>query len=87
MKRIHHLKTLPEFFQQVWLGIKRFEVRKNDRDYNEGDVLILEEWSPETQYTGRFIDTDILYLLHGGQFGIEKGHSVLGLSRITRGTK
>lgn len=40
----HELKTLPEYYQQVISGQKRFEYRRNDRGYQVGDVLILREY-------------------------------------------
>ena len=41
----HHLKTRPEYFQAVIDGRKPFEVRKNDRNFKEGDRVILEEFA------------------------------------------
>jgi hypothetical protein len=49
----HELKTWPEYFQMVKKGIKTFEVRKNDRDFQKGDVLILREFKPCKTCGGR----------------------------------
>lgn len=48
---IHDLKITPKYFDDVWNGIKRFELRKDDRDYQIGDTLLLREWDGE-KYTG-----------------------------------
>lgn len=53
---VHHLKILPEYYRDVYLGLKKFEIRKNDRNYKEHDVLILNEWNPVNQkQTGRVL--------------------------------
>lgn len=61
MGNVHYLKTWPEFFKVVKDGSKTFEIRKNDRPeepYEVGDVLILQEYDPESGYTG----TDVIWL-------------------------
>lgn len=40
---LHQLKIESQFFQQIILGSKTFEVRKNDRDFQVGDYLGLNE--------------------------------------------
>lgn len=49
---IHKLKILPEFSPLVEKGKKRFELRKNDRNYQEDDILLLQEYF-DGEYTGR----------------------------------
>ncbi len=41
---IHHLKTLPQYFQPVIDGRKPFEIRENDHNFKVGDRVILEEF-------------------------------------------
>lgn len=78
--KTHKLKTWTEYFQAMRFGIKRFEVRKNDRDFQVGDFLYFEEWLPETkEYTGEKIVVEVAYILHGGQFGIEEGYCVMSI--------
>lgn len=50
--KVHHLKTWPEFFDDVVSGRKTFEIRKNDRDFKVGDEVILEEFDEVHGYTG-----------------------------------
>lgn len=77
----HELKCWPEYFDAIYIGEKRFEVRKNDRNYTVGDSLYLREWSPQFQaYTGRTLVLQINYILQGGQFGIEEGYVVMSIS-------
>ena len=49
---IHKLKTWPSCFQAVKAKIKPFEIRVNDRNYQVGDTLILEEFSPCSECLG-----------------------------------
>jgi len=68
----HELKTWNEYFEAIFTGVKTFEIRKNDRDFKNGDTLILNEWDPKTEkYTGRQVSKTVTYLLDGGKFGLE----------------
>ncbi|MDF2611454.1 MAG: hypothetical protein K0R92_2928 [Lachnospiraceae bacterium] len=40
----HNLKTLQPYFDDVKSGKKKFELRRNDRDYQVGDKLNLFEY-------------------------------------------
>lgn len=61
----HKLKIWPNQYQSILNGIKMFEYRKNDRDYQTGDTLILNEWSPKVnKYTGRKIRVRVTYIFN-----------------------
>lgn len=81
--KTHELKTWIEFFEEVIMLRKNFEVRKNDRDFKVGDWLLLNEWDNQRQeYTGSVCLREISYILHGGQFGIEQGFVVMGIKEV-----
>lgn len=62
----HELKSWPREFQQIADGVKRFEVRLDDRGYAVEDSLILNEWDPATkEYTGRKISATVTTILRG----------------------
>lgn len=42
----HELKIWPQYYCRVAAGTKTFEVRKNDRGFQPGDVVILREYDP-----------------------------------------
>lgn len=56
----HSLKVLPKYFEAILIGDKTFEIRKNDRNYQVGDKLILKEWNGE-KYTGNILKKEITY--------------------------
>ena len=79
----HECKTWEEYFQPMFDGEKRFEGRKDDRNYQVGDYMRLREWSvSDKEYTGREITVEITYKLSGGQFGIEDGWCVLSVTPV-----
>jgi len=56
-------KAWPELFEKVAAGKKNFDLRLNDFEINEGDMLVLEEWDPEKkEYTGRTIEKKVGYV-------------------------
>lgn len=78
--KYHILKTWPKEFRSLAKGEKTFEVRKNDRGFNVGDILILREWCPKTKkYSGSICERQVIHILEGGQFGIEKEYVVMSL--------
>ena len=77
---IHELKTEPQYFEAEMVGIKRFEVRKNDRGYKVGDYLSLNEYDSETAaYTGRSLLFEVVYILDNEDY-CKKGFVVMGLA-------
>ena len=38
-------KVLPDYFQDIVDGKKKYELRLNDFEVEPGDVLVLEEWT------------------------------------------
>lgn len=81
--KTHELKTIPPYFEAVQRGIKRFEVRINDRAYKVGDILFLREYLPETKkYTGRDCYREIDYILDDAFVGLLPGYVVLGIDYV-----
>ena len=77
--KTHELKILPEYFEAVALRTKTFEIRRNDRDYQVHDKLILKEWW-RGKYTGREIVRYVSYIYHGdGTYGLPEGYCVMSL--------
>lgn len=65
----HNLKIWPEYFAAVRDGLKRAELRWNDREYHAGDTLDLCEWDPnEEAFTGDFISVTVTHVAELGQW-------------------
>lgn len=59
----HVLKSWPVYFTPVADGVKRFEIRNNDRDFKVGDTLRLKEWDPQDErYTGHELLVEVEYI-------------------------
>lgn len=73
---IHYLKTVQPYFERCWSGEKPFEVRKNDRDFQAGDEVYLQEYDEKTNsYSGKEIQATIMYVL-ADYHAIQKGYVV-----------
>ncbi|WP_212647190.1 DUF3850 domain-containing protein [Candidatus Enterococcus clewellii] len=88
-RRVHQLKTDPEWFKDARRGVKKFEIRSNDRDFCKGDIVILEEYNRETkEYSGESIIVEVIYICDFEQkhnnivFGFEKLYHCTGLTAI-----
>lgn len=65
----HELKIFPEFFAAVCAGVKRAELRKNDRDYRVGDTLhLMETPRGSCHQTGEFINVKITHIADVGEW-------------------
>ena len=74
--KIHELKTIQPYFDRVWIGDKTFEIRKNDRDFQAGDKVILKEYdSVSKTYTKKEIIGYITYVLYNYE-ALENGYCI-----------
>lgn len=80
---LHKLKIENPYFDDVYYGRKKFEVRKNDRGFKVGDRLQLIEIV--SAKIPRYILVDVIYILQGGQFGIDENFVVMGIQMIKNG--
>jgi len=78
--KIHELKISPKYFEDVNANKKRFELRKDDRDFEVGDLITLKEYD-NGEYTGREIkNIPIGYILRDvPEYGLKEGYCILGI--------
>lgn len=62
-------------------GDKKFELRKDDRPFSNGDMVLLQEYEPEEKtYTGAELPFIITFILRDENFfGLKSGFCILGL--------
>jgi hypothetical protein len=81
----HVLKTWPGPFVAMREGKKTFEFRKDDRGYRVGDMLVLREWTPDSQsYLGPEMVRWVTYIARGPAFGIPDGYCIMSVSEARR---
>lgn len=77
-------KILPESFNEVRLGNKNFELRKDEDDIRIGDILVLDEWKDTgnaltSGYTGWRLRRQVKYVLRDvPQLGLKEGYCIIG---------
>lgn len=79
MQTTHDIKIYTQFYNRVFSEQKTFEIRKNDRDYQVGDILLMREYDPEKrEYIDHSqpISAEIVYM---SNFEQKEGYVVLGI--------
>ncbi|MFA6688836.1 MAG: ASCH/PUA domain-containing protein [Sphaerochaetaceae bacterium] len=77
----HILKIRSIYFNDVLSGLKPFEIRKDDRNYQTGDTLTMLEVSDDGKETGSVVSVKVTYLLHGPAYGLQAGYCIMGIKR------
>ena len=91
MSKVIEIKLQQQFYDDVKTGRKPFELRKNDRDYQVGDILRIREinailaLNDEVNYTGREIYAEVTYALTG--WGLHPDYIALGIKVLWSGLK
>lgn len=89
-RKRHVLKCWPEFYDAIAGGRKTFELRRDDRGFEVGDVLELRWWNPETEsyYDGDSSDTNTLFarvsyvLRDAPNFGLAPGFAIMSFELV-----
>ncbi|MBO0423420.1 ASCH/PUA domain-containing protein [Enterococcus plantarum] len=74
----HDLKIAPEYFKAVIQGLKTFEIRKNDREFQVEDIVNLKEFK-NGKYTGRKLTVEIIYIT---DFEQKENYVVFGFAAL-----
>ena len=78
--KLHYLKIKPEYYEEVRRGSKKAELRKNDRDYQVGDIIkfiVIDDKGNETR-TDRYYE--ITHILKDvPEYGLQDGYAILSI--------
>lgn len=70
--KVHRLKIKQHYFDLLMAGKKTCEIRKNDRQYKIGDIIVYNQDDYQTEFLITHIDTF--------RYGIKEGYVVLSIS-------
>lgn len=80
----HEIKTEKQYFERVMSSEKTFEIRRDDRGYQTGDVVVMNEVdrrnSATLRETGRSVRVRIKYVSHYQQ---KEGWCVWGFEMLS----
>lgn len=79
-QQVHQIRIAATYFEDAASGRKPFELRKNDRNYKEGDILDMMEFK-DGRNTGRVIRKVVTYLLEN-YTGLQEGYCIMGTKDI-----
>ena len=89
--KLHELKIKHEYLVEVAIGVKTFELRKNDRDYQVGDLIHFVDIKDTKQSykcdCDIYIDNNDLYkityiLKNVEQYGLDKDYCILAIKKL-----
>lgn len=90
--KLHELKILHEYLVDVDLGRKTFELRKNDRDYQVGDLIRFIDIREDDSTANKNqiepnIDENTLYrityvLKDVEKYGLDKDYCILAIKKL-----
>ena len=77
--KTHYLKIWPQYYAETAQGEKFAQLRKNDRNYQIGDRLVLQEYDPKRSvYTGLEITCHVTDLIEKCE-GLMDGFCILSI--------
>lgn len=86
--KMHELKIWPDFYEAVLCGDKPFEVRRNDREFQKGDLVHLKPWSPKhCCYTEPYAGLVKRITYVSSSIGLLQDYVVLGLGEVSGGVR
>lgn len=80
----HHLKIRKQYADEVAAGNKLFEIRKNDRNFQKGDIVQFAVIDTEELHILDRRAYEITYVLTDFPTGLKKGYAVIGIRQLNK---
>ena len=83
----HLLKIWKKYADLIVAGKKTFEIRKDDRGFEEGDLINFVIFDGETKTCSCDHPIcqktfEITYIFRGGKYGLERGYVIFGIREV-----
>lgn len=80
--KLHELKIKEEYWNEILRGDKTFELRKDDRDYQVGDLIHFVKTDGYEFFCHSKDVYRIVYILKNvEQYGLDKDYCILGIKK------
>ena len=88
--QLHELKIKEVYLEEVYFGRKTFELRKDDRGYEVGDLIkfkVIDKEEHSEKGFDEYVDSEALYIItyilrNVPEYGLDKDYCILGIKRI-----
>lgn len=85
MTTTHYLKTVNPYFNAVWMKLKTFELRKNNRNFKVGDTVVLMEYDNVGKtFTANQVIVVITYILHKFNDALNEEYVIFSFKEVGR---
>lgn len=81
--KVHELKTWHKEFDAILSGDKRFEFRRDDRNFDRGDLLVLRRTTDDGKVTCGVILAWVTYIFRAPQ--LPDGYCIMSISVVEQG--
>jgi len=82
MVKLHTLKIKPEFIEDKLSGMKQFEIRKNDRNFEVGDIIKYIADGEVNSIERAMLENKIYEIIYITDYEQKDGYIVFGEMRL-----
>jgi len=88
---LERIKIKEVYLEEVYFGRKTFELRKDDRGYEVGDLIkfkVIDKDEHGKEGFREYVDSEALYIItyilrNVPEYGLDKDYCILGIKRVT----